>query len=170
MTETSPTTPRILGSLREENGRGVVHLEDVYPTDIDDLWSAVSEPERLKRWLVEVSGDTSAGQTFAARFTSGWDGRLRVDVCDAPHNLLVTAFDDEYSTETVMEATLTPEGAGTRLVIEERGLPLDYYADHGSGWQAHFEDLAAYLAGDEASDWEARWKSLTPSYRKMVAP
>lgn len=160
------TSTKILGTLRTEDGRGVVHLEDVYPTDIHDLWSAISEPDRLARWLVTVDGDTSIGNTFGAQFTSGWDGNLRVDVCSAPHNLVVTASDDEG--ETIMEATLTPEGAGTRLVVEERGLPLSEYAGHGSGWQAHFEDLGAYLAGRGASNWHDRWRELTPAYEELA--
>jgi uncharacterized protein YndB with AHSA1/START domain len=166
MTDSAGTAPRILGSLREENGRGVIRVEDVYPTDIDDLWSAVSEPERLKRWLVAIEGDTSIGGSFTARFTSGWEGTGRVDLCDAPHRLLVTTFGE--GDETVMEATLTPEGAGTRLVIEERGLSLEEYPAHGSGWQAHIEDLALYLAGKETSNWIDRARELSPTYKRMV--
>ena len=161
---TRPT--RIIGSLREEDGRGVIHIEDVYPTDIDDLWAAVSNPARLARWLVVAEGDFSIGGSFTAKFTSGWEGTGRVDVCEAPHHILVTSFDGDDA--TVMEATLTTEGDGTRLVIEERGLDLDEYPDHGSGWQAHFEDLGDYLAGREKADWETRWRALTPAYRAMV--
>lgn len=161
------TSTRILGSLREENGTGTVHLEDVYPTDIDDLWSAISEPERLARWLVTIDGSTAKGETFRGEFTSGWEGSLRVDVCDAPHRLLVTASDGDG--ETVMEARLTPEGEGTRLIVEERGLPLDEYVGHGSGWQAHLEDLLAYLTGKPKGDWSARWRELTPQYVALQA-
>jgi uncharacterized protein YndB with AHSA1/START domain len=161
------TSTRILGTLRTENGGGVVRMEDVYPTDVEDLWSAISEPSRLGRWLVEVEGDTSIGSSFAAHFTSGWDGTLRVDVCEAPRHLVVTASDGEG--ETAMEATLTAEGEGTRLVVEERGLPLSEYAGHGSGWQAHFEDLAAHIAGRAPASWSERWKALTPAYQELAA-
>ena len=102
-------------------------------------------PERLKRWLVTVEGDTSVGGSFTATFTSGWEGTGRVDVCDAPHRLLVTTFGNPD--ETVMEATLTPEGDGTRLVIEERGILVEDAPFHGAGWQAHIEDLALYISG-----------------------
>jgi uncharacterized protein YndB with AHSA1/START domain len=166
MTESKTTEPRILGSLREENGRGVIHVEDVYPTDIDDMWSAITRPERLKRWLVTVEGDISIGGSFTVNFTSGWEGTGRVDLCEAPHHLMVTTFDN--LDETVMEATLTPEGDGTRLVIEERGVPLDEYAGHGSGWQAHIEDLALYLAGKPTTNWVDRWRELSPTYERML--
>lgn len=35
-------------------------------------------------------------------------------------------------------------GDQTRLVLEERGLPLEVLAGHGAGWQAHVEDLAIH--------------------------
>ena len=64
--------------------------------------------------------------------------------------------------------TLTAEGDRTRLVLEERGLPLDHLPDYGAGWQVHVEDLAAHLAGEEACDMAARWQELVPSYRDVV--
>jgi uncharacterized protein YndB with AHSA1/START domain len=166
MTDNHTTDTRVLGSLREADGRAVIHVEDVYPTDIDDMWSAISEPERLKRWLVTIEGDTSIGGSFTASFTSGWEGTGRVDVCDAPHRLRVTTFGNPNT--TVMEATLTPEGDGTRLVIEERGILLEDALFHGAGWQAHIEDLALYVAGKDTSNWEDRWKELVPVYRTMT--
>ena len=63
-----------------------------------------------------------------------------------------------------MEAVLTAEGDSTRLVIEERGLPLEEYADHGAGWQAHAEDLAAHVEGREPGNWADRWRELTAAY------
>ena len=167
MAETSGDT-RILGSLREENGAGVVHVEDVYDTDIHDLWSAITEPARLARWLVTVDGDVSAGGEFGLTFTSGWAGVGRVDVCEAPRHLRVTSW-SESDAPGVIEATLVAEGASTRLIIEESGLPLDEYFYHGSGWQTHIEDLAAYLAGRETSDWGARARELSGAYREMAA-
>jgi uncharacterized protein YndB with AHSA1/START domain len=159
---------RILGTLREENGLGVVHVEDVYPTGIDDLWSAITEPTRLARWLATVDGDLRVGGEFTVAFTSGWDGAGRVDVCDAPHHVQVTTWSDEDA-PGVIDATLVAEGAGTRLIIEENGLPLDVYFYHGSGWQTHIEDLGAYLAGRETSDWGIRARELSSAYRQMAA-
>jgi hypothetical protein len=69
--------------------------------------------------------------------------------------------------ETRIEATLTPTGDRTRLVIEERGIPIEHLPGHGSGWQAHVEDLGAHLDGRERQDWPTRWIELTPSYEAL---
>lgn len=153
----------LVGSLRAVDGKAVVRMEDSFDTDIDDLWSAITDPERLARWIARVEGDLRLGGKFRASFTSGWEGPGRVEVCDPPRRLLVTMFDDQGD-HTVIAAELGPDGGRTRLVVEERGLPLSDAADHGAGWQAHVEDLAAHLAGRPRADWRARWAELTPAY------
>ena len=157
----------IVGTLRAEGGKGIVRMEDSYETEIEDLWSAVTDPSRLARWVADVDGDLRVGGEFRARFTSGWDGTGRVDVCEPPRSLLVTLSPGQDDA-TVIEARLFADAHRTRLVIEERGLPLDELAAHGAGWQAHIEDLAAHLAGDAALDWRSRWIELSPAYRGLA--
>jgi uncharacterized protein YndB with AHSA1/START domain len=153
----------LVGSLRAVDGKAVVRMEDVFDTGIDDLWSALTDPQRLARWIARVEGDLRLGGQFRASFTSGWEGPGRVDVCDPPRRLLVT-MDQDQQDETVIAAELIPDGEQTRLVVEERGLPFAEAADHGGGWQAHIEDLAAHLAGRPRTDWRTRWAELAPAY------
>jgi uncharacterized protein YndB with AHSA1/START domain len=163
--------PRILGSLRtldEEPKRlGAVRVEDVYDTSIEDLWSALTEPSRLARWIGEFDGDLTIGGQFHAHFTSTWTGLGRVDICEPPHRLLVTTWDEDED-PTAIEAVLEAHGDKVLLVIEERGLPLQDLAGHGAGWQAHIEDLATYLAGRPQSDWKDRWDELSPTYERLA--
>ena len=157
---------QILGSMRRvDEQRGAVRVEDVYDTDIDDLWSAVTDPDRLRRWIATVEGDFKVGGVVQTLFTSTWEGPGRIDVCDPPHHLVVT-MEPGTDDEAVIEAVLTAEGGQTRLVVEERGLPLDVLYKHGAGWQAHIEDLGRYLAGGQ-SNWKARWTELTPAYQSL---
>ncbi|WP_028280654.1 SRPBCC family protein [Arthrobacter sp. H5] len=155
----------LLGEVREVDGVSTVHVEDVYDTDIDDLWAAVTEPARLGRWIAKVDGDLWLGGLFAASFTSGWEGSGRIEVCDAPRHLLLT-MEPGTPDEAQIEAVLTAEAMGTRLVVEERGLPADEAPDHGAGWQAHLEDLRAVLEGREPGPWYDRWTELKPAYRQ----
>lgn len=159
----------LLGEVRRVGATGTVHVEDVYDTDIDDLWGAVTEPERLARWLAKVEGDLRVGGIVHAEFTSSWEGPGRIDVCDAPHRLLLTMHPDTPD-ETELEAVLTAEDRGTRLVVEDRGLPLDEAPDHAAGWHAHLDDLRAHLEGRPAGDWHTRWTELIPAYRPERRP
>jgi uncharacterized protein YndB with AHSA1/START domain len=157
---------RIIGSMRRiDEKRGAVRVEEVYDTDIADLWSAITEPDRLARWIATVEGDLRVGGIVQTHFTSTWEGPGRIDVCDSPNRLVVT-MEPGTDDEAVIEAVLTAERERTRLVVEERGLPLDVLYKHGAGWQAHVEDLGRYLTGGE-SMWKTRWEELTPTYQSL---
>ncbi len=172
MTDQTHTSETVLGTLRYENGNGTVRMEDVYDTDIDDLWSAIVDPARLARWLANVSGDLRLGGTFEATFTSGWVGTGTIDACEAPNRLHITLDpdpDDESGRPMTLEALLTSEGDKTRLVVEDSGFSRDDLPGHGAGWQAHFEDLTSYLAGRASAGWQARWRALSPAYDALAA-
>jgi uncharacterized protein YndB with AHSA1/START domain len=170
------TTTATMRTLDET--RGAVRVEDLYDTDIDDLWQACTTPERLARWLAGVEGDLRVGSTIRAVFTSSWAGPLRIEVCDAPHHLLLT-MEPGTDDEGQLEAWLTEEGSQTRLVVEERGLPMAHLPFHASGWRAHLEDLGRSLerggpvhpegwsADAAAPSWKKRWEGLTPTYQQM---
>jgi uncharacterized protein YndB with AHSA1/START domain len=160
-------TERTLAGVRTEGGRGVVTVQDVYDTTVEDLWAAITQPERLRRWIAEVEGDLRVGGRVTMRFTSSWSGTGEVRVCEAPHRLVVASREDDGS-ETEIEAVVSPEGDRARLVVEERGLPEDPSA-YAAGWQVHLEDLGAALAGRPTSDWEARWHELIGGYRPAPA-
>jgi uncharacterized protein YndB with AHSA1/START domain len=167
------------GSMRAlDHKSGAVRVEERFDTDIRDLWEACTTPERLARWLAQVSGDLRVGGTVELTFTSTWTGPARIEVCDAPHHILLTT-EPGTEDETQLEAWLTEEGSQTRLVVEERGLPLGELHFHGAGWQVHLEDLGRSLTTDgsvhpdgwsatqAAPGWRSRWAELTPEYEAM---
>jgi uncharacterized protein YndB with AHSA1/START domain len=159
---------RVTGSLRSiDDRRGAVRMESVFDTDPDDLWDAMTDPQRLERWIAKVDGDLRVGGVVHARFTSGWEGPGRIEVCDAPHRLLARMSPDTPE-ETVIEATITPEGSASRLVLEERGILLSEIAGHGAGWHAHIQDLGSHLEFDQPSQWASRWPELTPAYEDLA--
>ena len=150
----------------------------LYDTDIRDLWEACTSPERLERWLAHVWGDQRVGGTVEMTFTSTRTGPARVEVCDAPdHRLLNT--EPGTGAESQLETWLTEVVSQTKLVVEERGLPVDKLHFHGAEWQVHLEDLerllrlngAAHSEGRSATraspNWRSRWVELTPDYEAM---
>ena len=170
MTSNAAAGNRIVGTLRTQDGKGVVRMEDRFDTDIDDLWSALTDPGRLARWLGEFEGDLRLGGEFRARFfSSGWEGTGRVEVCEPPRHLLVMTKDDGQADEHAIEATLTADGNHTILILEERGMPVNLLAAYGAGIQVHIEDLAAHIAGRERCDADARWEELHPPYEALAS-
>lgn len=169
MTRNAPGGARILGSVRSADGKGVVRMEDRLDSDIDDVWSALTDPRRLARWYGEVEGDLRPGGEYRARlFASGWEGTGRVEVCEPPRRLQVRTKHVRAPYDLVIEATLIASGDQTILVMEERGMPLEQLAAYGAGDQIHVEDLADYLAGRERRDAEARWDALEYAYQALA--
>ncbi len=170
MTSNAAASNRIVGTLRTADGKGVVRMEDHFDTHIDDLWSALTDPGRLARWLGEFEGDLRLGGEFRARFfSSGWEGTGRVEACEPPRHLLVMTRDDRQAEEHAIEATLTADGNHTILILEERGMPVNLLAAYGAGIQVHIEDLAAHIAGRERCDAGARWAQLQPAYEALAS-
>jgi uncharacterized protein YndB with AHSA1/START domain len=178
MTSNTRGGDRILVSLRSADDKGVVRMEDRYDTDIDDLWSALTDPGRLARWYGEVEGDLRPGGEFRVYIEAAdIESTGRVDACEPPRRLLVTTreTDESYRKgqgvppfDQSLDATLTADGDQTILVIQVQGMPLDKIAFYGAGWQIHAENLAAYLAGREGNS-EARWGERVPPYQDLAA-
>ena len=171
MTSNGREEGSILGSLGSAEGKSIVRMEDRFDTNIDEVWSALTDPSRLARWYGEVEGDLRPGGEYRVRlFTSGWEGTGRVEVCEPPQRLLVRNKDADEPDEHVIEAMLTADGDQTIVVWEERGMPLDLLSAYGAGVQLHVEDLADHLAGRERrDDAKARWDELHPAYQGLAA-
>ena len=155
-------------SVVPDGDKGTVRCEDRFDTDIHDVWSAITDPERVARWIASVTGDFRVGGELRGSFTSGWEGPMKVEVCDAPNRLRLLSGDGDE--QTVMEAVLTEDGDGTRLVIEDRGLPIGDAPYHAAGWHVHLQDLDTELASGVREPWEPRWRELFPAYGIVSSP
>lgn len=161
------SSPRILGTLRAENGVGVVRIEERFAAGVDEVWSALTEPARLARWYAEVGGDLRVDGEFHVHvFASGAEGTRRVTACDPPHSFTFVAKKPDQAVEDTFEITLSADGDQTVLVYEHRGVPLDLLFAYGAGEQIHVEDLGAHLDGRERDTDEARWNALESAYRE----
>ena len=90
-----------------------------------------------------------------------------MEACEAPRRLLVRQGAGEPD-EHVIEAKLSAADDHTILIAEVRGLHLDKLYTYGAWVQINVEDLAAYLAGREHCDADARWDELLPAYADLA--
>src|SRR5687768_11824208 len=81
-----------------------------YPTDRDDLWSALTEPQRLERWFMPVVGDVSVGGRYQLVGNAGGT----VEQCEPPERFALTW--EMQGMVSWVEVTLAPaESGGTTL-------------------------------------------------------
>jgi uncharacterized protein YndB with AHSA1/START domain len=159
---------RILGSLGSADGFGVVRVEDRLDAGIEDVWSALTEPEHLARWYGEIEGELRVGGGYHARLhASGWEGTGRVEECEPARRFRVVSKEPDEPNDDSTEVTLSGDGNQTVLIVEQRGLPLDLLWAYGAGLQIHVEDLAEHIAGRERGDSKTRFDALKPAYQDL---
>jgi uncharacterized protein YndB with AHSA1/START domain len=165
------TNASVLGSLHSADGEGVVRMENRFDTGIDDLWGALTDPDRLAHWYGEVEGELSQGGEFRLRIALAGERVGQVEACEPPQRLLLTMRDPDPQPgqpgQTAIEAQLSAEGAQTRLVWETRGMPVNLLPAYGAGIQIHVEQLADYISGRELHLDEARWNELFAAYEAL---
>jgi len=108
-----------------EGGEGVtVLLTREYEAAVADVWDAMTDPERIRRWFYPVQGDLRAGGKFQLEGNAGGD-ILR---CEPPRLLRLT-FGGPASQ---VELRLSGDGAErTRLELEHT-VPIEM-AQSGAG-------------------------------------
>jgi len=145
------TINRQVATKEAESGEVVsVLLRRSYDTSIEDVWSAVTDPVRIKRWFMPVSGDLREGGDFALEGNASG----RILRCDPP-TLLRTTFGDESS---IVEVRLTATGKdGTTLELEHT-VPMAMAGSGagalfvGPGWDGAVMGLGLYLSGTFTGD------------------
>ena len=107
-----------------------LRLERIYPQAPDRVWRALTDRERLSRWLMETDFEPRLGHkfTFRSKPRGGWDGLTYCEVTELepPRRLAYTwrggpGDGKPLTLDTVVRFTLEPAGSGTRLVLEHSG-------------------------------------------------
>ncbi|MEU4744056.1 SRPBCC domain-containing protein [Actinosynnema sp. NPDC023658] len=124
---------------------GVV-LRRTYDAAAADVWDALTDPDRLRRWFMPVSGDLREGGSFQVEGNASGE----VLTCAPPELLRVT-----YGGETsIVELRLSPESDERTTVELEHTVPRAIAGSGagalyvGPGWDGALLGLALFLAGD----------------------
>ena len=158
------------GQLRAEGDRAGVRFERRYDATPEELWSALTEPDRLARWLADAEIDLRVGGRFHLAWNES-DGTQETDgtiLALEPGRLLELNWTYPGEPDSVARFELRPDGDGTILVLDHRGLPPAAIAGYGAGWHSHLDSLDAHLHGAQA-DWSTRFEELGPEYERTAA-
>jgi uncharacterized protein YndB with AHSA1/START domain len=151
------TIRREVGERAFEGGEGrTVLIRRSYDAPVDDIWDAVTNPDRISRWFLPVSGDLRLGGTYQLK------GNAHGEIlrCEPPRLLKVTWIFGESSTE--VEVRLTAGGDGSTVFELKHAMPLD--PEHwgrfgpgavGVGWDLTVLGLGLHLRGEMLEDPDA---------------
>jgi uncharacterized protein YndB with AHSA1/START domain len=136
-----------------------LHLVRDYPTDVADLWDAVTTPERVSRWFARVEGTFALDQEFTLHFDDG-TARMAVVRCEPPTSASVEWRRDDGASLVTVQVSATGAGS-SRLVLEHTGLPAADAPQYGTGWHWHLAGLRALVGGAPRDE---TWDELAAHY------
>ncbi|HEX9732067.1 MAG TPA: SRPBCC family protein [Thermoanaerobaculia bacterium] len=130
----------------------VVVASRTYATDVDDVWDAITSPERLPRWFLPISGDLRLGGRYQLEGNAGGE----VTRCEPPRHLALTwELGGEVSW---VEVRLEEGGRGqTRLELQHVAHEDVHWEQFGPGaagvgWDLGLLGLGQYLAAGASFD------------------
>jgi uncharacterized protein YndB with AHSA1/START domain len=127
-----------------------VLLRRSYDTAAQDVWDAVTDPDRIKCWLMPISGDLRAGGSFQLEGNASGE----ILTCEPPRLLRVT-FGDPNS---IVELRLTAQGDGATVLELEHTVPIEIAQSGagamwvGPGWDGALLGLGLFLRGEAVGD------------------
>ena len=132
----------------ERDGKAVraVVATRAYPADMTEVWDALTNPERIPRWFLPVSGDLRLGGRYQLEGNAGGE----ITACQPPRHLAATwEFGGTISWVDVRLADDPSGGTSLRL---EHVVPVDDHWDEfgpgavGVGWDLAVLGLDEHLA------------------------
>jgi len=134
-------------STREFNGKParVLVASRAYGTTVDDLWDALTNPERIPRWFLPISGDLRPGGRYQLKGNAGGS----ILECEPQQHLAVTwEFGGE---ESWVDVRIGKNPAGATLRLEHIAhVPEEFWEQYGPGatgvgWEQAFFGLELHL-------------------------
>jgi uncharacterized protein YndB with AHSA1/START domain len=135
-----------------------IRLRRTLDAPIDDVWDALTNPERIGRWFLPISGDYRVGGRF--QFEGNAGGAILA--CERPGRLLVTWEYGEMGSDaqaSQVEVRLTPDGDEATVFefAHTAVVPDDAWAQYGPGavgvgWDGGLLGLALHLRGRSVDD------------------
>ena len=131
----------------------VVTISQTYEGSLDDVWDACTNPERIPRWFLPVSGDVRLGGRYQLEGNAGGT----IERCDPPNSFAATW---EFGGETSWIEVRLSERPGGRIrfeldhvahVADERWAQFGPGAV-GVGWDLALVGLARHMSGGAPMD------------------
>ena len=151
------------GTLAAGEARAI-RLRRTYDAPIEDVWDALTDPERIGRWFLPISGDYRIGGRYQFEGNAGGE----IVACERPHRLRATwVYGEPSSPADVSEVELrltSSDADSTTLELEHTAIvPEEFWTMYGPGavgvgWEGGLLGLALHLTGGSVDD-PIAWQS-----------
>ncbi len=146
-------TPSPTGRIERDGERLKLSLTRTFEAPIEDVWAAITEPERLARWIGTWSGDPTSGSLRFAMTAEGQEppgDSMEIRECTPPRRLAVTSQVGDQ--RWFLDVDLSEADGVTTLAFSQPDIAVDDAASIGPGWEYYLDRLvAAETGGDLAT-------------------
>lgn len=133
-----------------------------YPDPVEEVWAAITESERLGRWIGTWTGEPRVGGTVTFVMTGEVDAggevdeptEVRILACDPPRHLAIELPAGE-DRSWYLDLTVEARDAGAVLVFAQRLVEGQSHEDVDAGWRWYLDRLGASLADTPMPEWSA---------------
>ncbi len=132
-------------TTRDGRSMHVLTVSRTYEAAPDEVWAALTTPERLPRWFLPVSGDLKVGGRYQLEGNAGGE----ILACEPGRHLSISWIFGEQ--ESWVEVMLSGADERTELRLQHT-LPTDAHWEQfgpgavGIGWELGLMGLAEHLA------------------------
>lgn len=167
MTDRPASTEDLVSTLTNTPEGSSVRVERRLAATIDEVWSAITEADRISRWLAPttLADETTAPDSvdFAVDFGEGGIVEGEILECDPPQRLRVS-WCLSADVESEVAVALHSGDDNTILVLEHKRLPVPMGLGYAAGWHAHTESLLAHVEARPLPDWDSVFESVFGRY------
>jgi len=137
------------GEITRDGERLLLRITREFRAPIDDVWAAVTEPERLARWIGTFTGDPASGRVEFLMTAEGATEPEEMEIreCEPPRVLRVTSHvGEEY---WHLDLLLEERAGVTTLTFSQPDIDPVAAESVGPGWEYYLDRLVAYETGGD---------------------
>lgn len=143
------------GRIVHLGGRLTLQLTRTFHAPVEDVWAALTEPERMERWIGTWTGDPATGRVVF-RMTAEGEGaaaeEVEIRACEPPHRLAVTSRFGQAVWH--LDVDLSEAGGVTTLAFSQPDLDPEDAPSIGPGWEYYLDRLGAVLTGGDVAAYD----------------
>ena len=144
-------TPTPTGRREIREGHDSVVFDRTFAAPIELVWAAVTESDRLARWIGDWTGDPASGSVLFRMNAEGDEvapETFTIDACDPPTRLVITSTTDDGPVWHFVLA-LVESGGTTTLTFSQSVPDAEMVAGVGPGWEYYLDRLVAAETGQD---------------------
>ena len=170
-------TPSPTGRRETRDGYDSVVIDRTFRAPIESVWAAITESDRLERWIGTWTGDPSSGSVLFRMNAEGDDAKpesFTIHDCEPPRRVSLTSqvVGEQTTWHFVLELAENPATPGTTTLTFSQSVPdAEMATGVGPGWEYYLDRLVAAESGADvaALDFGDYHPAQSDYYRALFA-